>query len=487
MNRPDWRSASRAHPSTRWRTPATTPTTTPSPPLGRLIEGLRTDTFAEAAKRFQSSAVISDCSAIASYSWLGARDPTILVPGMTLYYFGLPRKADDSTGRPPRWTPLAEPMRLSQDSGQYFRDRNAARYPKYPLEPAIIAGFKMSPDLCRDGEVDVVACGSTVGNLLRFVRGKDKPYRILVDMVGETVFFIRRENPPAELIPDVRGFGHTFPEAYTTWDADVRGSQCHERLLRYNFGDLRFLLRASADGYMRNAASGRAHHPVLNGDKETSKIPESISTVTEWLGDTFIAPGGPTNVTAGLKVRNGGTLVEQSSLFELKTRSLRKKEEDTLGEELPRLWARQVPNFILAHHEKGLFEDIKENDVRAKVNEWERSHQDDLCRLAALVHHVIDILRKEPHRKIELCYDGEGNLEVREALSGTADALSPEVKTLWINGASADASKEPEDVSGEPDDSGSDDVLEWKDEGPPDFTACSAACGYCGLCRSPRV
>jgi DNA-directed RNA polymerase subunit H (RpoH/RPB5) len=37
-------------------------------------------------------------------------------------------------------------------------------------------------------------------------------FRMIVELVGQTVFLVRRENSPTERIPNVRGYGHTFPE-----------------------------------------------------------------------------------------------------------------------------------------------------------------------------------------------------------------------------------------------------------------------------------
>jgi hypothetical protein len=44
---------------------------------------------------------------------------------------------------------------------------------------------------------------------------KTKPFRFDVDLIGDTVFFVRRENSPTGVIKDVRGYGHTFPENIT--------------------------------------------------------------------------------------------------------------------------------------------------------------------------------------------------------------------------------------------------------------------------------
>ncbi len=56
--------------------------TTPPPPLGRLIQTLiSTDVAVEAAK-YIDTARIEDCELVASYNWLDRAEPTILVPGI---------------------------------------------------------------------------------------------------------------------------------------------------------------------------------------------------------------------------------------------------------------------------------------------------------------------------------------------------------------------------------------------------------------------
>ena len=301
-----------------------------------------------------------------------------------------------------------------------------------------------------------------------------------MERIGETVFFTRRENSPTELIPDVRGFGHTFPEAYTTWDADVKSSDCHERIIRYSFGGLRFLVRSGADGYIKEPDSGKGKKPDAHFETSNKKHGSSILELIESLEDSSVSASDSAIATHGLSVRSGGSLVNQSRLFDLKTRSSWKRNEDIMEEQLPRLWARQIPNIILAYHNRGQFDDIEVHHISDKVKEWERDHRRDLAKLAALVHHVSDLLREGPHQKIELRYDGQSALEVRETLPDAVDALSPEVKALWIAEGSIEGGKVLNEA-------GSNTLLEWKEKTSDDFTACSGSCGYCGLCGSSRA
>ncbi|KAH9863900.1 hypothetical protein J1614_009832, partial [Plenodomus biglobosus] len=85
-------------------------------PLGELLKtvyasDLKPDSFSRGAS-------IDDCQYVASYNWLSGAEATVIFPG-----------------RPPRWTPLQIPQRLKEDSGQYFRDPNAAKCPEYPMAP----------------------------------------------------------------------------------------------------------------------------------------------------------------------------------------------------------------------------------------------------------------------------------------------------------------------------------------------------------------
>lgn len=102
-----------------------------------------------------------------------------------------------------------------EDNEDYYRDPNPARYPAHQLEPAVQATFTSQPNF-PTRSIDVFACRSTLGNLLRFVRKVEKPFRMLIQVVRHLIFFIRKGNSPTELIASARGFGHTFPDVYTT-------------------------------------------------------------------------------------------------------------------------------------------------------------------------------------------------------------------------------------------------------------------------------
>lgn len=293
-----------------------------------------------------------------------------------------------------------------------------------------------------------------MGSLLRFARQADKSFRFIVDTVEDTVFFIRRENSPTEKIVDVRGYGHTMPEAYTPLESCVRESVSHQRLIKYNFDSFTCVVRYEGDGYLG----------------ESSSDSRAVSTM---LPDHD-----------GISMQQGGKVIPQKAIFDIKTRSHKKKSEDILGGELDRLWVRQIPNFIMAYHQHGNFNDIEVKDVRKQILQWENDHVDELRVLSALVAEIVSYARHHPDEAFEVCSQQQGVLEMRK-LDGSFPRVMPEDLKLAWGGAESDGGSDSSESQG--DQAGSDAEggvdVDSDVEGDPDYTACTEDCGYCGRCK----
>ena len=344
------------------------------------------------------------------------------------------------------------------------------------MEPAVRAVLKADPDLCTTS-VDIFACSRTLGNLLRFVRGDDKPFKLLLEAVGRTVFFERKEKSPTEVIPDVRGFGHTFPEAYTSWDPDAKGSVSHQRILRYTFNGFHCIVRSGVDGYLRGDHSMPSSERIPPAARASATAHDDISSIL--ASSRLVTP----RLDAGnsLEVVAGGALVPQSSLLEMKTRSFRKKNQDTVTEELSRLWLTQISNFVLAYHEAGLFNDVRQIDVSQRVKQWETDHQSILHKFSVLLHEIVVLARTTNADRLELRWRETGILEVREASLEAGHTLSSSTEARWKDQAEDTSS----DDNGSPEVASEEHYLSYSgdEESEKDFTACSAEdCGYCGRC-----
>ncbi|KAK6527343.1 hypothetical protein TWF281_010524 [Arthrobotrys megalospora] len=436
-------------------------------PLGNLVAKITTKDIDLTASddTLSTTAVITDCEYVASYNWMNESASTIMAPG-----------------KPPLWTPLSVPRQLDEDSGDFYRDPNAARFPSYPIEPAVQAIFKVDAAFSTSN-IDVFACGSTLGNLLRFARHDDKLFRFTVELIGNTVFFLRKEGSPTELITGVRGFGHTFPEAYTTWEPDVKGSETHQRMVQYKFGGLGFILRFECDGYFNTALPRKPSH------EEHDDLAQALKAVS-------VSQSLPKQ-NSSLNVKTGGSEVPQSSIFDLKTRSGKYGQSIDMEQILPLLYLKQIPNFIVAYHNgAGLFptKDIKVENFEKKIRQWEIDNKSALERLSVLLRKIIEVVKMDECGLLEIYRPSPDYLEIRKQHGDESHVLPLSLRQEWEGAglhvadefdSDQESSQEGEGVDLPHDyhnynynfDSDSDD-----DRGK-DFTACSAdKCGYCGRC-----
>jgi hypothetical protein len=166
---------------------------------------------------------------------------------------------------------------------------------------------------------------------------------MLVEVVGNTVFLVRRENSPTRFIPDVRGFGHTFPEFYTTWESETKNSQSHQRVIQYRFGGMTCLVRFEADGYLPGMGLRQNFSAPVEEQRKIPSVIDTINFIGQELDKKSITAQIPSNGSV-LTVIRRGYFVPQHAIFDLKTRSVKKRDHGILEEELPRLWVAQIPN-----------------------------------------------------------------------------------------------------------------------------------------------
>jgi len=426
------------------------------PPLGITVNTIILDEIhGDSCSR--DDAKITGCEYVASYNIQEPKTSIIFVPGT-----------------PPRWTPPRNPAALTEDRGEYYRDDNAARFPRYPMEPAVRAVFASDPHFNCDA-IDIVACASTLGSLMCFALGSHLGFCFTVHIVGKTAFFLRREASPKAIIEGVRGYGHTFPEAYTTWDADVKRSVLHQRIIKYRLGSKNIMLRFKADGYIEEPNEMKRQEVSEEQEYSIEDHFSEFNPGAKKLEDADLA----------ISVHHAGRVIPQAALFDLKTRSCYKKSQDVLADELPRLWVRQISKFILAFHNTGVFDDIKVEDIGGKSKSWEKKNEKKIRKLVEVLEKVVDTAMAVPNRKVEVRSTGQdpGRLELRNVTQdGSSCSLPQDLERLWIRngpvGGEYDRYDSDED---EFNNVGSSSSINSDDD--LDYTACSAeSCGYCGKC-----
>lgn len=338
-----------------------------------------------------------------------------------------------NTGQPPRWTPRDGGVRLAEDRGVFFRDPNAAHFPTYPMEPAVRSVLETNPAFpCQD--IDVFGCGATLGNILRFACAvdSDKPFRLRVDMVDETAVITRRENSPREVIPDIRGFGHTFPEAFTTWEPEAENSRTHQRIVRYEISGVKVLIRFEGDAsYVDDDSEQVVDTRIKAGEAENLAKPLANSSSNK---QARAIPQKSAALT--LNIIRGRRSVPQSMILDIKTRSDKRTPAITVSKEMPRLWIRQIPFFALAHHTNGgLFQPngMKVMNVKEGFREWERINQEGIRNFVSLIKKIVETAKATPLKRLEVCYSANGKyeLELRKQVPDLPAVLPEDLVARW--------------------------------------------------------
>lgn len=293
-----------------------------------------------------------------------------------------------------------------------------------------------------------------MGNLLRYIQQDystafhtvKKSFRFLVEVVGDTVFFIRRENSPTEVIPYTHGYWHGFMDKQTIPGKDSTGpTESHQRIVGYQFAGMNMLIRYKADGFLP--------HP----HEQLGKLcpnQDQIDT-DDMMEQDLVTDSKNLVLEKCLKVVTGSrSAIPLSALFDLKTRTLKsqklQKHRKVLNEQLPRLWIRQLPYLIIAYHQpqKGRFfpSDTKMSNVTEALVEWEQHNENDLRKLVSSINKIVSAVKQFPDRKMEVrCGEDADVLELRAQAVDVMSVLPNGLAARWC--APAGPSKEkPMDV-----------------------------------------
>ncbi|KAJ5586715.1 geranylgeranyl pyrophosphate synthetase [Penicillium hispanicum] len=311
------------------------------------------------------SVSITEVNHLASYNWIETSTPTIAVPGS-----------------PARWSAPKGPRRVKKDSGLVYIAQNAARYPESPLEPLFRALYTENPSFDIQS-IDLVTDRNNIRKLLSFVtpglaRDSLEPFTIQVEVANNTVIFCRDETATYDIIGpgDFRGFGREFEKAYTVHE--LKNSTGHHRVISYSLADLKLLVRHETDGYVAHSATS-SNVPDSTSDN-LSQLLESLSLTTE-----SISPH------SRLRMRKEGQAIPRELTLEIKTRVSRKPL--LLEEVIPQLWLSQTPKLVRAYHQRGMFAMPQVEDVTTEIQLWEKSHQQDLKKLTALINKILQVSR----------------------------------------------------------------------------------------------
>ncbi|CAG7938230.1 unnamed protein product [Penicillium salamii] len=317
-----------------------------------------------------AEATITDVRHLASYNWIEASTPTIAVPGS-----------------PALWSAPPGSRQVRKDSGLVYISQNAARHPDSPLEPLFRSLYIEQPSFDINS-IDIVTDRNNIRKLLSFIKpnlsknGLDA-FTIQVDMTARTAIFSRNETATYEVIGpgEFRGFGHEFEKAYTI--TQVKDSTGHHRIISYRLGGLSFLVRHETDGFVGDLKSS------VKDDESTG---DNLANILNSLSLTPETPSiDEPSIKSNLTIKREGRIASRESTLEIKTRVFHKPLE--LTEVAAQLWISQTPNLVRAYHQRGIFSTPKVEDVSGAMKDWEKTHQDAITKLVALIKCILRVTR----------------------------------------------------------------------------------------------
>lgn len=269
---------------------------------------------------------------VASYNWHNkGRSPAIYVPG------GAPLLKDDVT----------LPLPVPRDSGREMIDANAAYNPTHPLEPIFRAAAVIGPARGSFNDTDIVVNRNTLRKLFDFCRGvSQRTFRVNLFTRGKTLLLERcEERSVGETGPSTDGktengarFGKNFELAMTQHPEGLEDSECHHRVIKYDFGGLKCVVRFEVDAIL----------PAVDANPENDVFLDSMNALDDPVKSTK------------REVIVKGRVNPDDRLAEIKTTAHR---FHPMSRVMPQLWFGRTKYLLRGLHINGTFETIRRDDL----------------------------------------------------------------------------------------------------------------------------
>ncbi|TFK74716.1 hypothetical protein BDN72DRAFT_788324, partial [Pluteus cervinus] len=314
---------------------------------------------------------LTDFEYLASYNWLDETSPTILIPGS-----------------PPIWANRSLPYQVPFDT-VVIVDQHGYRIPEYKLLPLIVAVEEHHDSQTEPfpwNSIDIVTDRNNLRKLFKWVnRANANPEEFRIDLHlagGHTVLMNRWHKQDRE-----RGSGcrFNFERASTRYPPGYERSVSHHRIVRYNMNGLSMVVRFDVDA----CYPAEAPHTLSTDDTSVDDLVGALAGVN--IGAPLNA--AETANVSGISVRRGGTLVPQSSLIELTTRSGANREFYDWRVSYPQSFLSEISNHILAIHRRGRFEVVEERRLSSgDRGQLQTEFQDRFKKLHSLLKFIRELV-----------------------------------------------------------------------------------------------
>ncbi|THH19456.1 hypothetical protein EUX98_g8774 [Antrodiella citrinella] len=348
---------------------------------------------------------VKDLVYVASYNWVEAPKPTIIVPGS-----------------PSEWQSPITPFRVQPDTGISFVDQAGYRIPTMPLLPLFRAADIMTTensDADIDwGTLDFVTDRNNLRKLLRCLNdfdGTAKDFRIDMQLAGKkTVLFNRWEKRFQENMSG-KTFGFGFEAATTRKVRGCEASIGHHRIVKYHMDDLNLVVRFEVDACMprppqsKVEATSKAPKPAPPSSNvdDLSDLLSGLN-VSSTSASPTVAPTTTGSSPSDVTIIRAGYEVAQSAIIELTTRSERNVDNIDWTENFPQLFLSQTAHHILGIHARGTFHRVETRrldspDLQSVEGKCQRAFK----RLKTMLKVIQDLVVEYGERgRLSLVYQG---------------------------------------------------------------------------------
>ncbi|KAG8935312.1 hypothetical protein FRC01_003064 [Tulasnella sp. 417] len=342
-----------------------------------------------------TSVEITNVNTIASYSWVAAPTPTIIVPGS-----------------PRLWINAQRRIKLSPDRGYFNADESAVRMGTHgsALTPIFAALDQLYPPTAANphspspeqklpldlATIDIVCERNALRKLFRlanFNKKDRKGWRIDVEIAGKTCLFTSIHAARTVCLKGRSGYGYGYEKASTMeLEAEVETTQ-HHRITAFTFGSLRVLLRYEVDACVLPM-------PSVNNQQISRKPGSQIAQPLQSASFPKVSV-----ISSG----DASSIVPQSSLLEIKTRT--GEGEIDWREIYPQLFFSQTPILHIARHQQGLFSGVsvtKYDLTSPELAKAAQAAEKVMPRMYELLEAIVVAARKQGEGAgLALTYDGK--------------------------------------------------------------------------------
>ncbi|KAI9566098.1 hypothetical protein HD554DRAFT_1223753 [Boletus coccyginus] len=344
---------------------------------------------------------------VASYSWIDAPVPTIIVPGS-----------------PWIWDERGAVKQVPLDAGVQYIQHDTSRMGCYsPMLPLFAAIDALHDDFAYK-DLDLVTDRSGLRKLLRYIDNvcPEENFRIDVDLVGKAVLFTRQEENTT-FVGQNTGYGNEYLKAATREPPGCEKMLDHHRIITYKFGCLDILVSFTADACIEP-----------KNDDDDLLVSLSSSSLGD-KADRTVEPSKPTSPAPfDIKLTSPRSLVPPSDMIEVKTRSIYR--EPDWRDIYPQLYLSQTAWLYMARHRGGVFERVEKILLTGdEMKPHAEMMQGSLGKLKNLLKEILRVVREQGEGvPLSLVRQG-GTLSLWRGKARSRKVLGEEITSRFKNTA----------------------------------------------------